>query len=72
MSEEPDSAARTVRCPTCGKETPWTPAHRWRPFCSERCRLIDLGAWASESYRVPEAEEADPGVATDTPPRHPS
>jgi len=31
----------------------WTPAERWRPFCSERCKLIDLGAWASEQRAVP-------------------
>ena len=39
---------------------PWTPESRWRPFCSERCKMIDLGAWASERYRVetPEAPES--------------
>lgn len=41
----------------------WTPDSVWRPFCSERCKLIDLGAWATERYRVPVAEEKDePGV----------
>lgn len=44
---------RTVRCPTCGKAVQWTPESNWRPFCSARCRQIDLGAWASEGYRVP-------------------
>ncbi|MDX9718562.1 DNA gyrase inhibitor YacG [Thauera sp. WH-2] len=44
---------RTVNCPTCGKAVPWTPESRHRPFCSARCRQIDLGAWASEAYRVP-------------------
>ena len=44
---------REVKCPTCGRPVPWTPQSRWRPFCSERCRLIDLGEWASERYRVP-------------------
>ena len=38
--------------------TPFAPANKWRPFCSERCKMIDLGAWASESYRV--ASEDDP------------
>jgi len=47
---------RIVACPTCGKPVEWKPENRFRPFCSERCRLIDLGAWATESYRVP-AEE---------------
>jgi endogenous inhibitor of DNA gyrase (YacG/DUF329 family) len=47
------SAPRVVRCPQCGKPVPWTPQSRYRPFCSERCKAIDLGAWASESYRIP-------------------
>jgi uncharacterized protein len=47
-----------VPCPTCGKAVVWSPEAKWRPFCSERCRLIDLGEWFSEEYRVP-AEEAD-------------
>lgn len=46
-------SVRRVRCPQCGGESLWSPENRWRPFCSERCRLIDLGAWASEAYRVP-------------------
>ena len=49
----------TVRCPTCARVVEWTENSPWRPFCSERCKLIDLGAWATESYRVP-AEEQDP------------
>ena len=47
------TTARTVKCPQCGAEVPWTPASVCRPFCSERCRTLDLGAWASEAYRVP-------------------
>jgi len=47
---------RTVRCPHCGVEVAWDPAAKWRPFCSERCKTIDLGAWASESYRIPVAQ----------------
>jgi endogenous inhibitor of DNA gyrase (YacG/DUF329 family) len=45
-------AARTVRCPQCGGEAVWSPGNPWRPFCSERCKQIDLGAWAAESYRI--------------------
>jgi hypothetical protein len=41
-----------VRCPGCGRETPYE-ENPFRPFCSERCKLIDLGKWASEGYRVP-------------------
>lgn len=42
-----------VACPTCGKAVEWSAENRFRPFCTERCKLIDLGAWASESYRAP-------------------
>jgi len=48
-----------VSCPQCGKSAPWGPANPYRPFCSERCRLIDLAEWASESYRVGASESAD-------------
>jgi len=51
---------RTVACPNCGTAVAWTPESRWRPFCSERCKLIDFGGWASEAYRVPTAEAPDP------------
>lgn len=44
---------RTVKCPTCGRDVEWTTEQRWRPFCSERCKLIDLGAWADEAHRIP-------------------
>ena len=53
------SSKRVVSCPHCGKSVEWTAANDWRPFCSERCRLIDLGAWATEKYRVPVAGEKD-------------
>jgi endogenous inhibitor of DNA gyrase (YacG/DUF329 family) len=49
-----------VPCPACGTPAPFAPSNRWRPFCSERCRNHDLGAWASERYRVaapPPAED---------------
>jgi endogenous inhibitor of DNA gyrase (YacG/DUF329 family) len=59
--------AAKVRCPQCGSETSWNAANAWRPFCSERCKMIDLGAWASESYRVPVQESADP-LLEDSPP----
>jgi endogenous inhibitor of DNA gyrase (YacG/DUF329 family) len=44
---------KTVNCPTCGKPVEWRPENKFRPFCSERCKLIDLGEWATEKYRVP-------------------
>jgi endogenous inhibitor of DNA gyrase (YacG/DUF329 family) len=50
---------RFVSCPHCGKSAEWTSANRYRPFCSERCRLIDFGAWATEKYRAPATEDKD-------------
>lgn len=50
---------RVVSCPHCGKNVEWADANRYRPFCSERCKLIDFGAWATEKYRVPVTEEKD-------------
>ena len=42
-----------VKCPTCGKEVIWSENNPWRPFCCERCKLIDLGDWANEKHRIP-------------------
>lgn len=42
-----------VSCPTCGATVLWQPQSKWRPFCSERCRLIDLGEWLTEEKRIP-------------------
>ena len=57
-----EQGGRTVSCPSCGKAASLEPANRWRPFCSERCRTRDLGAWASESYRIPaKPGEDEPG-----------
>lgn len=41
-----------VKCPNCGKETQYE-GNEFRPFCSERCKLIDFGAWADEEYAMP-------------------
>ncbi|TMA81639.1 MAG: DNA gyrase inhibitor YacG [Deltaproteobacteria bacterium] len=56
----------TPRCPTCHEAVVWE-ANPFRPFCSERCRLIDLGAWVTERYRVPgePADRHDGGDDTD-------
>ncbi len=43
-----------VKCPTCHKEVAWIETSTYRPFCSERCRLIDLGEWASEKHAIPD------------------
>jgi endogenous inhibitor of DNA gyrase (YacG/DUF329 family) len=49
---------KTVSCPTCSKPVEWRPENKFRPFCCERCRLIDLGEWATEKFRLP--AEGDP------------
>jgi len=53
-----------VPCPRCGAGAAFAPANPWRPFCSERCRLIDLGRWAAEEYRVPQEERRPDEDAT--------
>jgi endogenous inhibitor of DNA gyrase (YacG/DUF329 family) len=56
---------KAVACPNCGKPALLDAGNRWRPFCSERCRQTDLGAWASEAYRIagkPEPEDGGPEV----------
>lgn len=63
------SGPRVVSCPTCGKPVVWQAESRWRPFCCERCRLIDLGEWADESRRIPaEDTSTDFESDQDTPP----
>ena len=46
--------ATKVDCPTCGKKVEWTEQSKFRPFCSDRCRLIDLGAWLTEQHKIPD------------------
>jgi uncharacterized protein len=48
-----------MKCPTCGQKIEWQD-NKFRPFCSERCKLIDFGRWANEEYRVPTEERAAP------------
>ncbi|NJL72120.1 MAG: DNA gyrase inhibitor YacG [Candidatus Competibacteraceae bacterium] len=53
----------TVKCPTCGKPAVYSLSNPFRPFCSERCKTLDLGAWADEKYKVPvSSEEETPPV----------
>ena len=63
MSDKP----RTVSCPTCGTAVSWVAESQYRPFCSARCRQIDLGARASEAYSVP-ASPPDASAGEDFPP----
>lgn len=55
-----------VACPICSSPVSWIAQNRWKPFCSERCKLIDLGQWAAEAYRVPVVEQ-DPEDDIQTP-----
>jgi endogenous inhibitor of DNA gyrase (YacG/DUF329 family) len=48
-----DLPVRTVTCPTCGGDSRYAADNPFRPFCSNRCKQIDLGAWDSEDFRVP-------------------
>jgi endogenous inhibitor of DNA gyrase (YacG/DUF329 family) len=54
-----------ITCPHCGKKDTWKPDNAFRPFCSERCKLIDLGAWADETHRIP-GEEINPEPGEDS------
>lgn len=61
---------RIVNCPVCKKPVEWSPASKFKPFCSERCKTNDLGAWANEQYRVAGEPLIDPfGEPTDERPR---
>ena len=58
----PAPTRRIVTCPACGSDSVYGPENPFRPFCSERCKNVDFGAWASESYRVaapPTSADAD-------------
>ena len=57
----------TVKCPTCRRPVEWSPASPFRPFCSDRCRLIDLGAWFDERHKIPdESAGADDELPPDS------
>ena len=49
----------TIDCPTCGTPLECNPSNPFRPFCSDRCKLIDLGAWASEEHKIPVSPDAE-------------
>lgn len=52
--------SRKVKCPRCGKTTEYSPENIFRPFCSDRCKLIDLGEWASNKYTIPVEDTQKP------------
>ena len=51
---------RQVDCPTCQAAVVWTSSNKYRPFCSERCKLIDFGEWAKENYVISESDSSEP------------
>ena len=51
--DETPATPRIYACPQCRKPVRWRSDNPWRPFCSERCKLIDLGDWAAERHSIP-------------------
>ncbi len=58
---------KIVRCPSCGGPSVYAGSNGFRPFCSERCKLQDLGAWASEAFRVAANPGPSDGAQDDVP-----
>jgi uncharacterized protein len=51
------SKARSAPCPRCGQRASLDTTNAWRPFCTERCKMIDLGKWASEQFSIPAEDQ---------------
>lgn len=62
-----DAEVRIVVCPQCGGPSRYEAANKYRPFCGERCRSIDLGAWANEEHRLPDQSPQDDADFENTP-----
>lgn len=58
---------RELKCPTCQKSVLWNADFPYRPFCSERCKLIDLGEWAAEKHAIPGPEISEELLSGDFP-----
>jgi uncharacterized protein len=68
MTSRPTDAQpnpKIVTCPQCGGDSVYAIQNAYRPFCSERCKQLDLGAWASESFRMPTEAPPDDVVFGD-------
>lgn len=64
--QTPDEAVKIVRCPACGGRSIYASTNPFRPFCSERCKSMDFGAWASERFRLQgQQPDSDPDFAQD-------
>jgi len=55
-----------VKCPTCRREVEWSPASQYRPFCSDRCRLVDMGAWLTEQHRIADESASEDQLHPDS------
>ena len=53
------NSPRLVACPNCKKLIEYSISNAFRPFCSQRCKLIDLGGWANEDYKIPDTKPID-------------
>lgn len=58
------SETMIVKCPTCSKSVAWTSNNDFKPFCSNRCKLIDLGEWASEGHKIA-GQQMDPHTVSE-------
>jgi uncharacterized protein len=56
---------RRVKCPSCKKEIEYSEKNTFRPFCSERCKILDLGDWAMEKHAIPEVEPESKKIEKD-------
>jgi uncharacterized protein len=56
---------KKIPCPTCKNMSIWSTSNIFRPFCSERCKLIDLGEWANESYAIPQKFSEEDEIMSD-------
>jgi endogenous inhibitor of DNA gyrase (YacG/DUF329 family) len=65
MRSEDSVPTKIVRCPACGGKSIYAASNAFRPFCSERCKNHDFGAWASEAFRVPTEAPPEDGVFGD-------
>lgn len=63
--DAPRTPVKIVRCPGCGGDSIYAQSNPYRPFCGERCKNMDLGAWASESFRVPAEAPPEDGTFGD-------
>jgi hypothetical protein len=54
-----NSKSRRVTCPGCRGDSVFAPSNPFRPFCSERCKSMDFGAWANENFRMPAEAPSD-------------